>query len=151
MKNRIKNIIGAIISIIGLGALIFVSYLRIQAHEYGALVWNILGIIILLIATYIYFGDAIKKTTDDNAQEDVEAKKIETNSKVKSFDIISNLSFWCGFALMIYASSQFKENPQFSNILIAISGTLTAIWLITLVTQLFYIFKCGKKLDDTEE
>lgn len=30
-----------------------------------------------------------------------------------------------------------KENPQFSYILIAISGTLTAIWLISLVTQLF--------------
>ena len=54
MKNRIKNILWAIVSIIVIGMLIFVAYLRIQAHEYGALVWNILGIIILLIATYVY-------------------------------------------------------------------------------------------------
>lgn len=144
MKNRIKNILWAIVSIIMIGMLIFVVYLRIQAHEYGALVWNILGIIILLIATYVYFRDAIN-TTNDNVEEDVEAKKIETNSKAKSLDIISNLSFWGGFALMIYASSQFKENLQFSYILLAISCTLTAIWLITLVTELFYIFKYGKE------
>lgn len=142
MKNRIKNILWAIVSIIMIGMLIFVAYLRIQAHEYGALVWNILGIIILLIATYVYFRDAIKNTTNDNVEEDAEAKKIETNSKAKSLDIISNLSFWGGFALMIYAS---KENLQFSYILLAISCTLTAIWLITLVTELFYIFKYGKE------
>ena len=105
----------------------------------------------MLIATYVYFRDAIKNTTNDNVEEDAEAKKIETNSKAKSLDIISNLSFWGGFALMIYASSQFKENLQFSYILLAISCTLTAIWLITLVTQLFYIFKYGKEIDDTEE
>ncbi|WP_155831097.1 hypothetical protein [Lactobacillus kitasatonis] len=145
MKNRIKNILGAIISILGLGALIFVAYLRIQAHEYGALVWNILGIIILLIATYVYFRDAITNSTDANIEEDPEIKKIETNSKAKSFDILSNLSFWCGLVLMIFASHQLKEAPQFSYILFAISGTLTAIWLITLVTQLFYIFKYGKE------
>ncbi|WP_260186656.1 hypothetical protein [Lactobacillus amylovorus] len=91
------------------------------------------------------FRDAIKNTTNDNVEEDAEAKKIETNSKAKSLDIISNLSFWGGFALMIYASSQFKENLQFSYILLAISCTLTAIWLITLVTELFYIFKYGKE------
>lgn len=38
MKNRIKNILWAIVSIIVIGMLIFVAYLRIQAHEYGALV-----------------------------------------------------------------------------------------------------------------
>ena len=43
MKNRIKNILGAIISILGLGALIFVAYLRIQAHEYGALNMELLS------------------------------------------------------------------------------------------------------------
>lgn len=145
MKNRIKNILWAIVSIIVIGMLIFVAYLRIQAHEYGALVWNILGIIILLIATYVYFRDAITNSTDANIEEDPEIKKIETNSKAKSFDILSNLSFWCGLVLMIFASHQLKEAPQFSYILFAISGTLTAIWLITLVTQLFYIFKYGKE------
>lgn len=145
MKNRIKNILWAIVSIIVIGMLIFVAYLRIQAHEYGDLVWNILGIIILLIATYVYFRDAITNSTDANIEEDPEIKKIETNSKAKSFDILSNLSFWCGLVLMIFASHQLKEAPQFSYILFAISGTLTAIWLITLVTQLFYIFKYGKE------
>ena len=53
--------------------------------------------------------------------------------------------------LMIYASHQLKDDPQFSYILFAISGTLTIIWLITLVTQLFYIVKYGRKLDDTEK
>lgn len=52
---------------------------------------------------------------------------------------------------MLYASSQLKEAPQFSYILFAISGTLTAIWLITLITQLFYVFKYAKQLDDTED
>ncbi|KRM02980.1 hypothetical protein FC59_GL001365 [Lactobacillus kitasatonis DSM 16761 = JCM 1039] len=104
-----------------------------------------MGIIILLIATYVYFRDAITNSTDANIEEDPEIKKIETNSKAKSFDILSNLSFWCGLVLMIFASHQLKEAPQFSYILFAISGTLTAIWLITLVTQLFYIFKYGKE------
>lgn len=99
MKNRIKNILGAIISIIGLGSLIFVAYLRIQAHEYGALVWNLLGIIILLIAIYVYFKDAITGNNSDT-EEDPDVKKVETNSKAKSLDIVSNLSFWGGFALM---------------------------------------------------
>ena len=79
------------------------------------------------------------------------AKIIETNSKIKSLDFINNLSFWCGMLLMIYASHQLKDDPQFSYILFAISGTLTIIWLITLVTQLFYIVKYGRKLDDTEK
>lgn len=140
MKNRIKNIIGAIISIIGLWALIFVSYLQIQTHDYGSIVWYILGIIILLITAFIYFRDAIKNVTDDTSDEDSDVKTIETNAKSKSLDIISNLCFWCGFALMLYASIQLKEAPQFSYILFAISGTLTAIWLITLITQLFYVF-----------
>lgn len=145
MKNRIKNILWAIVSIIVIGMLIFASYLQIQAHHYGPAVFYILVIIILLIADYICIKDAIKNPTDDNIEEDPEIKKIETNSKAKSFDILSNLSFWCGLVLMIFASHQLKEAPQFSYILFAISGTLTAIWLITLVTQLFYIFKYGKE------
>lgn len=151
MKNRIKNTLGAIISIIGLGALIFVTYLQIQTHDYGSIIWHILGIIILLITAFIYFRDAIKNVTDDTSDEDSDVKTIETNAKSKSLDIISNLCFWCGFALMLYASSQLKEAPQFSYILFAISGTLTAIWLITLITQLFYVFKYAKQLDDTED
>lgn len=151
MKNRIKNILGAIVSIIMIGLLTFVSYLQIQAHHYGPAVFYILVIIILLIATYIYIKDAIKNPTDDNIEEDPEIKKIETNSKAKSFDIISNFSFWCGLVLMTFASHQLKEAPQFSYILFAISGTLTAIWLITLVTQFVYSIKYEKELDDTED
>ena len=78
-------------------------------------------------------------------------KTIETNSKIKSLDFINNLSFWCGMLLMIYASHQLKDDPQFSYILFAISGTLTIIWLTTLVAQLFYIVKYGRKLNDTEK
>ena len=48
--------------------------------------------------------------------------------------------------LMIYASHQLKDDPQFSYILFAISGTLTIIWLTTLVAQLFYI-RVTAKLD----
>ncbi len=94
----------------------------------------------MLITAFIYFRDAIKNVTDDTSDEDSDVKTIETNAKSKSLDIISNLCFWCGFALMLYASIQLKEAPQFSYILFAISGTLTAIWLITLITQLFYVF-----------
>jgi uncharacterized membrane-anchored protein len=54
MKNRIKNILWAIVSIIVIGMLIFVSYLQIQAHHYGPVVFYTLVIIILLIAIYIY-------------------------------------------------------------------------------------------------
>jgi hypothetical protein len=52
---------------------------------------------------------------------------------------------------MIFASHQLKEAPQFSYILFAISGALTAIWLITLVSQLVYSIKYEKELDDTKE
>lgn len=151
MKNRIKNILWAIVSIIVSGMLIFASYLQIQAHHYRPVVFYTLVIIISLIGTYIYIKDAIKNPTDANIEEDPEIKKIETNSKAKSFDILSNLSFWCGLVLMIFASHQLKEAPQFSYILFAISGTLTAIWLITLVSQLVYSIKYEKELDDTKE
>lgn len=104
-----------------------------------------------LIGIYIYIKDAITNSTDANIEEDPEIKKIETNSKAKSFDILSNLSFWCGLVLMIFASHQLKEAPQFSYILFAISGTLTAIWLITLVSQLVYSIKYEKELDDIKE
>ena len=152
MKNRIRYILAAIVSIIGIGLLISVSYLQIQAHNSRQIIWYIREIIILLSAAFYYFRSAIKNTSDDkHNEEDSKLKIIETNSKAKSLDFISNLSFWCGMLLMIYASHQLKDDPQFSYILFAISGTLTIIWLITLVTQLFYIVKYGRKLDDTEK
>lgn len=152
MKNRIRYILAAIVSIIGIGLLISVSYLQIQAHNSRQIIWYIIEIIILLSAAFYYFRSAIKNTSDDkHNEEDSKLKIIETNSKAKSLDFISNLSFWCGMLLMIYASYQLKDDPQFSYILFAISGTLTIIWLITLVTQLFYIVKYGRKLDDTEK
>ncbi len=152
MKNRIRYILAAIVSIIGIGLLISVSYLQIQAHNSRQIIWYIIEIIILLSVAFYYFRSAIKNTSDDkHNEEDSKLKIIETNSKAKSLDFISNLSFWCGMLLMIYASHQLKDDPQFSYILFAISGTLTIIWLITLVTQLFYIVKYGRKLDDTEK
>lgn len=152
MKNRIRYILAAIVSIIGIGLLISVSYLQIQAHNSRQIIWYIIEIIILLSAAFYYFRSAIKNTRDDKGNKDAsKLKTIETNSKIKSLDFINNLSFWCGMLLMIYASHQLKDDPQFSYILFAISGTLTIIWLITLVTQLFYIVKYGRKLDDTEK
>ncbi len=152
MKNRIRYILAAIVSIIGIGLLISVSHLQIQAHNSRQIIWYIIEIIILLSAAFYYFRNAIKNTSDDkHNEEDSKLKIIETNSKAKSLDFISNLSFWCGMLLMIYASHQLKDDPQFSYILFAISGTLAIIWLITLVAQLFYIVKYGRKLDDTEK
>lgn len=152
MKNRIRYILAAIVSIIGIGLLISVSYLQIQAHNSRQIIWYIIEIIILLSAAFYYFRSAIKNTRDDKGNKDAsKLKTIETNSKIKSLDFINNLSFWCGMLLMIYASHQLKDDPQFSYILFAISGTLTIIWLITLVTQLFYIVKYGRKSDDTEK
>lgn len=142
MKNRIRYILAAIVSIIGIGLLISVSYLQIQAHNSRQIIWYIIEIIILLSAAFYYFRNAIKNTSDDKGNKDAsKLKTIETNSKAKSLDFISNLSFWGGMILMIYASHQLKDDPQFSYILFAISGTLTIIWLITLVAQLFYIVK----------
>ena len=89
MKNRIKNILGAIVSIIMIGLLTFVSYLQIQAHHYGPAVFYILVIIILLIATYIYIKDAIKNPTDDNIEEDPEIKKISERARVCNFTLAS--------------------------------------------------------------
>ena len=152
MKNRIRYILAAIVSIIGIGLLISVSYLQIQAHNSRQIIWYIIEIIILLSTAFYYFRSAIKNTSDYKGNKDAsKLKTIETNSKIKSLDFINNLSFWCGMLLMIYASHQLKDDPQFSYILFAISGTLTIIWLITLVTQLFYIVKYGRKLDDTEK
>lgn len=152
MKNRIRYILAAIVSIIGIGLLISVSYLQIQAHNSRQIIWYIIEIIILLSAAFYYFRSAIKNTSDDKGNKDAsKLKTIETNSKTKSLDFISNLSFWGGMILMIYASHQLKDDPQFSYILFAISGTLTIIWLTTLVAQLFYIVKYGRKLDDTEK
>lgn len=152
MKNRIRYILAAIVSIIGIGLLISVSYLQIQAHNSRQIIWYIIEIIILLSAAFYYFRSTIKNTSDDKGNKDAsKLKTIETNSKIKSLDFISNLSFWGGMILMIYASHQLKDDPQFSYILFAISGTLTIIWLTTLVAQLFYIVKYGRKLDDTEK
>ena len=57
MKNRIKNILWAIVSIIVIGMLIFASYLQIQAHHYRPVVFYTLVIIIFLIGIYIYIKD----------------------------------------------------------------------------------------------
>ncbi|WP_180706794.1 hypothetical protein [Lactobacillus crispatus] len=64
--------------------------------------------------------------------------------------IIESITFWCGMILMVYASSQLKEDPQFSYVLFAIAGTLTLIWLLSSVIEIFYILKYGKQLDETE-
>lgn len=153
MKNRIKYILAAIVSIVGVGLLIFSSYLQIQDHSSTrSIICFIIEIILLLSAAFYYFRSAIKNTSDDkHNEEDSKLKIIETNSKAKSLDFINNLSFWCGMLLMIYAAYQLKDNPQFSYILFAISGTLTIIWLITLVAQLFYIVKYGRKINDAEK
>ncbi len=152
MKNRIRYILAAIVSIIGIGLLISVSYLQIQAHNSRQIIWYIIEIIILLSSAVYYFRSAFNNTSVYKGNKDAsKLKTIETNSKIKSLDFINNLSFWCGMLLMIYASHQLKDDPQFSYILFAISGTLTIIWLTTLVAQLFYIVKYGRKLDDTEK
>ena len=114
MKNRIRYILAAIVSIIGIGLLISVSYLQIQAHNSRQIIWYIIEIIILLSAAFYYFRSAIKNTRDDKGNKDAsKLKTIETNSKIKSLDFINNLSFWCGMLLMIYASHQLKDDPQF--------------------------------------
>ncbi|WP_198565113.1 hypothetical protein [Lactobacillus crispatus] len=65
--------------------------------------------------------------------------------------IIENITFWCGMTLMVYASSQLKEDPQFSYVLFAIAGTLTLIWLLSFVIEIFYICKSGKQPDKRED
>ena len=52
---------------------------------------------------------------------------------------------------MIYASSQLHEDPLFSYILLAISGTTTVVWLITVLVQLFYVVKYERQVDDTKK
>ena len=100
------------------------------------------------IDTKVSVGNAIKNTSiahlDNEEDNDPDLKLLET--KAKAFDIISNTSFWCGLVLMIAASSQLQDTPQFSYILFAISGTTTVIWLITVLVQLFYVFKFGKRI-----
>ncbi len=53
--------------------------------------------------------------------------------------------------LMIYASRQQKEDPQFSYIMFAIAGTLIFICLFSSAIKIFYILKYGKQLDKTED
>src|SRR5699024_11761499 len=108
MKNKIKYILAAIVSIVGIGLLIFALYLQIQDHtSTRSIIWSIIEILILLSAAFYYFRSAIKNTSDDkHNEEDSKLKIIETNSKAKSLDFISNLSFWCGMLLMIYARSE---------------------------------------------
>ncbi|WP_290065405.1 hypothetical protein [Lactobacillus intestinalis] len=155
MKNRVKYILAFVFSVFCIGLLIFAEYLQISEHRYKGLGWYALAIIVLIISAFLYLRNAIKNTSIadlNNAEDnDPDLKLLETNSKTKSLDFISNLSFWGGMILMIYASHQLKDDPQFSYILFAISGTLTIIWLTTLVAQLFYIVKYGRKLDDTEK
>ena len=103
----------------------------------------------------LFLRNAIKNTSIadlNNAEDnDPDLKLLETKSKAKAFDIISNTSFWCGLVLMIYASSQLHEDPLFSYILLAISGTTTVVWLITVLVQLFYVVKYERQVDDTKK
>ena len=128
--------------------MIFAGYLQISEHRYKGLGWYALAIIVLLISAFLYLSNAIKNTSiahlDNEEDNDPDLKLLET--KAKAFDIISNTSFWCGLVLMIAASSQLQDTPQFSYILFAISGTTTVIWLITVLVQLFYVFKFGKRI-----
>ena len=103
----------------------------------------------------LYLRNAIKNTSiadlDNTEDNDPDLKLLETKSKAKAFDIISNTSFWCGLVLMIYASSQLHEDLPFSYILLTISGTTTVVWLITVLVQLFYVVKYDRQVDDTKK
>ena len=150
MKNRVKYVLAFVFSVFCIGLLIFAGYLQISEHRYKGLGWYALAIIVLLISAFLYLSNAIKNTSiahlDNEEDNDPYLKLLETKAKAKAFDIISNTSFWCGLVLMIAASSQLQDTPQFSYILFAISGTTTVIWLITVLVQLFYVFKFGKRI-----
>ena len=155
MKNRVKYILAFVFSVFCIGLLILAGYLQISEHRYKGLGWYALAIIILLISAFLYLRNAIKNTSIadlNNAEDnDPDLKLLETKSKAKAFDIISNTSFWCGLVLMIYASSQLHKDPPFSYILLAISGTTTVVWLITVLVQLFYVVKYERQVDDTKK
>ena len=155
MKNRVKYILAFVFSVFCIDLLIFAGYLQISEHRYKGLGWYALAIIVLLISAFLYSRNAIKNTSIadlNNAEDnDPDLKLLETKSKAKAFDIISNTSFWCGLVLMIYASSQLHEDPPFSYILLAISGTTTVVWLITVLVQLFYVVKYERQVDDTKK
>ena len=155
MKNRVKYILAFVFSVFCIGLLIFAGYLQISEHRYKGLGWYALAIIVLLISAFLYLRNAIKNTSiadlDNTEDNDPDLKLLETKSKAKAFDIISNTSFWCGLVLMIYASSQLHEDLPFSYILLTISGTTTEVWLITVLVQLFYVVKYDRQVDDTKK
>ena len=71
MKNKIKYILAAIVSIVGIGLLIFALYLQIQDHaSTRSIIWSIIEILILLSAAFYYFRSAIKNTSDDKHNEE---------------------------------------------------------------------------------
>lgn len=151
MKKKIKYTL-ALVASIGCGVLLsFASYLQIHDHIYKGLFWNGLLIIFLLFSSSIYLKKLIKGS-DNNQTETInpEILSIEQNAKIKTMTIIESITFWCGMILMVYASSQLKEDPQFSYVLFAIASTLTLIWLLSSVIEIFYILKYGKQLDETE-
>ena len=155
MKNRVKYILAFVFSVFCIDLLSFSGYLQISEHRYKGLGWYALAIIVLLISAFLYLRNAIKNTSIadlNNAEDnDPDLKLLETKSKAKAFDIISNTSFWCGLVLMIYASSQIHEDHLFSYILLAISCTTTVVWLITVLVQLFYVVKYERQVDDTKK
>ena len=151
MKKKIKYTLALIASISCVALLSFASYLQIHEHIYKGLFWNVLLILFLLFSSSIYLKQLIKGPNDNQDDgNDAETVRLEQNAKVKTMTIIENITFWCGMILMVYASSQLKENPQFSYVLFAIAGTLTLIWLLSFVIEIFYILKYGKQLDETE-
>lgn len=151
MKKKIKYTLALIASIVCIALLSFASYLQIHDHIYKGIFWNALLILFLLLGSSIYLKKLIKGSNDNQDDgNDAETVRLEQNGKARTMNIIENITFWCGMILMFYASSQLKEDPQFSYILFAIAGTLTSIWLLSSVIEIFYILKYGKQLDETE-
>ena len=104
-------------------------------------------IFILAFASVIYVRKLIKNNAneDQNDDSDEQVASLYQKADAKALKIINNISFWCGMILMIYASNQQKEDPQFSYILFAIAGTLIFIWLFSSAIEIFYIIKYGKQ------
>ena len=156
MKNRVKYILAFVFSVFCIDLLIFAGYLQISEHRYKGLGWYALAIIVLLISAFLYLRNAIKNTSIadlNNAEDnDPDLKLLETKSKAKAKSpLLKALMTLKSLPHMIYASSQLHEDPLFSYILLAISGTTTVVWLITVLVQLFYVVKYERQVDDTKK
>lgn len=148
MKHRIKYLFAIVASIICCGLLIWASYIQIQDHIYKGLIWNGIGIIILLSGSWIYLKELVKNQSDDNEKTDPEEIALEKNAQAKTMNVVESITFWCGTLIMLYAS---HESSQLSSILFAIAGTLMTIWLLITILEIIYIFKYGKNLDETKQ